>query len=84
MLDWRAMTVTVHLAPRYMGHSLSVQYYEFYLHAILFQLLIQTRPLRLGIVVKAAEETCYLVNNFIMTVFVEQPLAKPEVLLIIK
>jgi hypothetical protein len=44
MLGWRAMTVTVHLATRYKGHSLSVQYYEFYLHAILFLLLIQTRP----------------------------------------
>ena len=43
MLDWRAMTVTVHLATRYKGHSLSVQYYEFYLHAILFLLLIQTQ-----------------------------------------
>ena len=44
MHDWRAMTVTVHLAPRYQGPSLSVQCYEFYLHTILFLLLIQTRP----------------------------------------
>ena len=29
MLDWRAMTVTVHLAPYSEGHSLSVQYYDF-------------------------------------------------------
>ena len=36
MLDWRAMTVTVHLAPWSKGHSLSVQCYDFYLHAILF------------------------------------------------
>jgi hypothetical protein len=44
MYDWRAVTKTVHLAPRYQGHSLSVQCYEFYLHAILFLKLIQTRP----------------------------------------
>ena len=44
MHDWRAVTKTVHLAPRYQGHSLSVQCYEFYLHAILFLLLIHTRP----------------------------------------
>ena len=36
MLDWRAMTVTVHLAPWSKGHSLSVQCYDFCLHAILF------------------------------------------------
>ena len=36
MHDWRAMTVTVHLAPRYQGHSLLIQCYEFYLHALLF------------------------------------------------
>ena len=36
MLDWRAMTVTVHLAPWFEGHSLSVQCYDFCLHAILF------------------------------------------------
>ena len=28
MLDWRAMTVTVHLAPWSEGHSLSVQRYD--------------------------------------------------------
>ena len=44
MHDWRAMNVTVHLAPRYQGHSLSVQCYEFCLHTILFMLVIQTRP----------------------------------------
>ena len=36
LLDWRAFTDTVHLAPRYQGHSLSVNSYEFYLHAILY------------------------------------------------
>ena len=36
MHDWRAVTKTVHFAPRYQGQSLSVQCYEFYLHAILF------------------------------------------------
>ena len=36
MLNWRAMTVTVHLAPWSKGHSLSVQCYDFCLHAILF------------------------------------------------
>ena len=36
MLDWRAMTVTVHLAPWSTGHSFSVQCYDFCLHAILF------------------------------------------------
>ena len=36
MHDWRAVTKTVHLASSYQGHSLSVQCYEFYLHAILF------------------------------------------------
>ena len=36
MLHWRAMTVTVHLAPWSKGHSLSVQCYDFCLHAILF------------------------------------------------
>jgi hypothetical protein len=36
MLDWRAMTVTVHLAPWSKGHLLSVQCYDFCLHAILF------------------------------------------------
>ena len=36
MLDWRDMTVTVHLAPWSEAHSLSVQCYEFCLHAILF------------------------------------------------
>ena len=36
MHDWRAVTKTVHLAPIYQGHSLAVQCYEFYLHAILF------------------------------------------------
>ena len=36
MHDWRAVTKTVYLAPRYQGHSLSVQSYEFYLHAIIF------------------------------------------------
>ena len=36
MLDWRAMTVTVHLAPWSKGHSLSVQCYDFCLQAILF------------------------------------------------
>ena len=36
MHDWRAVIKTVHLAPRYLGHSLSVQCYEFYLHTILF------------------------------------------------
>ena len=32
---WRSMDVTVHLAPIYQGHSVSVQCYEFCLHAIL-------------------------------------------------
>ena len=36
MHAWRAMHVTDYLASRYQGHSLSVQCYEFYLHAILF------------------------------------------------
>ena len=36
MLDWRAVTVTVHLAPWSKGHSLSVRCYDFCLHAILF------------------------------------------------
>ena len=36
MLDWRAMTVTVYLAPYSEGHSLSVQCYDICLHAILF------------------------------------------------
>ena len=36
MLDWRAMNVTVYLAPWSEGHSLSVQCYDFYLHSILF------------------------------------------------
>ena len=36
MLDWRAMTVTVHLALWSKGHSLSVQCYDFCLHKILF------------------------------------------------
>ena len=36
MLDWRAMTITVHLAPWSKGHSLSVQCHDFCLHAILF------------------------------------------------
>ena len=36
MLEWRTMTVTVHLAPWSKGHSLSVQCYDFCLHAILF------------------------------------------------
>ena len=36
MHGWRAMDVTKHLAPIYQGHSLSVQCYEFCLHAILF------------------------------------------------
>ena len=44
MHDLRAVTKTVHLAPRYQGHSLSVQCYAFYLHAILFLQLIQTLP----------------------------------------
>ena len=44
MLDWRAMTITVHLAPWTKGHSLSVQCSDFCLHAILFLKLIQTRP----------------------------------------
>ena len=35
-LDSKAMTFTVYLAPWYEGHSLSVQCYEFCLHAILF------------------------------------------------
>ena len=46
MLDWRTMTVTVHLAPWSEGHSLSVQRYDFYLHAILFLYPIQTLPPR--------------------------------------
>ena len=33
----RAVINTVNLAPRYKGHSLSVQCYNFYLHAILFR-----------------------------------------------
>ena len=37
MHDWRAMNVTVCLAPRHQGHSLSVQWYEFYLYAILIR-----------------------------------------------
>ena len=44
MHGWRAMDLMVHLAPRYQGHSLSVQCYEIYLHAILFLLLIHTQP----------------------------------------
>ena len=36
MHDWRAVTNTVHLAPRYQGHSLSFQCYDFCLHTILF------------------------------------------------
>ena len=35
MHGWRAMDVMVHLAPIYQGHSVSVQCYEFGLHAIL-------------------------------------------------
>ena len=31
---WRAMNVTVLLAPKYQGQSLSVQCYEFFLHTI--------------------------------------------------
>ena len=30
MHGWRAMDVTVHLAPIYQGHSVSVQCYEFW------------------------------------------------------
>ena len=36
MLDWKAMTFRVHLAPWSQSHSLSVQCYDFCLHAILF------------------------------------------------
>ena len=36
MLDCRAMTVTIYLAPWYEDHSLSVECYDFCLHAILF------------------------------------------------
>ena len=36
MLDWRAMSVTIHLTPWSKGHSLSVQCYDFCLHRILF------------------------------------------------
>ena len=35
MHGWRAMDVTVHLAPIYQGHLVSFQCYEFCLHAIL-------------------------------------------------
>ena len=46
MHDWRAMNVTVRLASRYQGHSLSVQCYKLYFHSIRFLWLIQTRPRR--------------------------------------
>ena len=36
MLDWKAVTFTVHSAPRYQGHSLSVKCYDFCLLTILF------------------------------------------------
>ena len=36
MHDGRAVIKRVQLAPKYQGHWLSVQCYEFYLHAILF------------------------------------------------
>ena len=36
MLDWRAMTVTVHLIPWSKGQLLLVHCYDFCLHAILF------------------------------------------------
>ena len=36
ILDWRVMPVTVHSAPWSKGHSLSVQYFDFCLQAILF------------------------------------------------
>ena len=37
MHGWRAMVVMVYLAPIYQGHSVSVQCYEFCLHAILLK-----------------------------------------------
>ena len=36
--------MAVHLIPRYQGHLWSVQWYEFYLHTLLFLKLIQTGP----------------------------------------
>ena len=44
MHDWRAMTVKLLLAPRYQGHSLSVQCYKFFLHAFIFLDLNQKQP----------------------------------------
>ena len=48
---WRAMIIRVHLATKYKGQSLSLQCYYFYLHAIPFLCLIQTRP-SLGLYLK--------------------------------
>ena len=36
MIGWRAMTVTFHLAKYSEGYSLSIQCYDFCLHATLF------------------------------------------------
>ena len=41
--DWRAVTFTVHLGPRYKGQTLSVQCYGFYLHAILLYMCYRVK-----------------------------------------
>ena len=46
MHDWRAMNVTLLLAPMYHGHSLSVQFHNCSLHAIKFLQLIQILSLK--------------------------------------
>ena len=45
--EWRDVNVKLLLAPRYQGHSSSVQYYECCLHVIIFLYVIQTQPLTL-------------------------------------
>ena len=44
ILHERAMNIRLLLAPKYYGHSWSVQCYELCLHAIIFLYLIQARP----------------------------------------